>query len=213
MNKFIFFVFLLSSISFAKINLAFVTLGGGYPGGIIGDLNSSFEKAYKMAVENFGASRTESLTKTQGGSFSANIAFRFIDTAFIPRKMQFGGLIGYSYHGTGEAKWQEKYDGYDLSVSGKYSISEIRFTPVALIFNENITGLGVGAGGAYNFVNYNQKQTSNLPSIVSLPNSLSSLNSGFTWLIWGMLRYQIFGIEASFTGVNRYYIGAFICVP
>jgi hypothetical protein len=198
----------------AKVNLAFIKVGGGYPMGIINELNSSFESAYAQAQSTFGSSGTTSLTKTNGGYFSTNIGFGFYDSTDMANRNVFGFAAGYSYTGTGEAKYLDNFtiqnQNYTLSVSGKYSINEFRVMPILFKLNESFEGFGGGVGIEYALVNYHQKSTTNIPNSLFVLPDMAHKSSGLTWCAWLYGQLNFIGVEIALSGVNLFSIGAFI---
>lgn len=197
---------LVASISAGQFLPFKISVGGGYPFGIVGMLNNDFKEAYDQATSAFGSFDQESLTKTAGGSFCTNIGFANLDTT---KNVFFGGIIGYSYHGTGKAKYElvDNSPAMTLSVTGKYSVNEIRLLPCFVKFGEN-ESFGGGAGLAYNFVKYIQENGNSTGSF-TLPK-MESKSSGATWCIYGFVLIHAIGVEAELNGLNTFYLGAFI---
>lgn len=183
-----------------------ISIGGGYPFGIVSTLNNDFKEAYDQATSAFGSFDNESLTKTGGGSFCSNIGFANLDTT---KNVFFGGIVGYSYHGTGKAKYElvDNSVPMTLSVTGKYSVNEIRLMPCLVKIGEK-EAFGGGAGLAYNFVKYTQ-ESGNSSGSFNLPKT-DSKSSGATWCIYGFVQIHAIGVEAELNGLNTFYLGAFL---
>jgi hypothetical protein len=222
--KMIFLIFsLLCFNSFASdIGVTYITVGGGYPLGLVIKLNSQFEDAFNQTNSAFGyTGAKETLTKTySAGSFSANIGIGKQDSIInLQHNFNWFLMLGYSVNGTKKAKWSSTFsDGkstYKLGVSGRYAMHDIRFLPVFWTAYtdavNNPRAFGIGAGGVYSIVKYSQTSENNVPNSMQLPD-ISTTSSGFAWCLYGFWKFsELVGIEVSSSGKNLFYAGLFIC--
>jgi hypothetical protein len=209
MKNFLLLFLFISIIDAGEFEPFQLTIGGGYPFGIIGKLNDDFKTAFDQVNSTWSSGNSGSLVKAKGWSINTNLAFVKIDTT---KNVNFGCILGYAYHSTGEAKYELKDNliPLELSVTGKYNINELRIVPSLIKFTEeNIFGGGVGL--TYNIVKYNQKHVNSSGTFV-LPN-MESGTSGATLCIYGFLRIggindgQSLVLEIELNGLNTLYIG------
>jgi hypothetical protein len=208
-KQFVILLLIISGSAFSSdIDPFKISLGGGYPFGLVSMLNDDFRKAYNQATSAYGSFNTESLTKTAGGSFCTNIGICKNDTT---KSVLFGGIFGYSYHGTGKAKYElvDNSVPMTLSVTGKYSVHELRLLPCLLGTSKKAL-IGGGAGAAYNFVKYTQEGGSSISlGNFTMPQT-DFKSSGLTWCIYGFAEIGMIGVEAEVNGLNTFYLGAFL---
>lgn len=212
MKNMILLLILFSGVSFSE---TFLMVGGGYPYGIIRNLNNACESAYETTNNLFGKSYGGSLTKTQGGTFAVSFGMRLLDS-IASSSAGVGLVLGYSYHGTGEAGYSNIFSidnqRITLSSKSKYAMHEIKLVPMILTANSENAMLGIGAGAEYDFVKYTQKNTNTAPNTSFELPDLNLNSSGFTWILQAFLKYKYLGIEASTSGMNVFYIGAILYV-
>jgi hypothetical protein len=191
----------------AGLKSAFLTVGGGYPYGIVNDLNSQFKSAYDQTKSIYGSSSSDNLTTASGKAFSANYGMGFFDTEVDRSKMQYGIDFGYSYSSVGDAKYTNSHG----TVTGSYGVHEIRVVPMLFSFYKNSysTKITLGAGAEYAIVNYNVTSDVSNPSgmLGDVSSSFPVNTSGLTWVLWSTIHTDPFGIELAVTGVNSFYIG------
>jgi hypothetical protein len=191
----------------AEIKSAFFTLGGGYPYGIVNDLNTQFKTAYDQTKAAYGASSDDNLTTASGKALSLNYGLGFFGTEVDRNKMQYGIDIGYSYSSVGDAKYTNAHG----TVTGSYGVHEIRVVPMLFSLYEASysTKFTLGAGAEYAIVNYTV--SSDVANSSGMPGDASSSypinSSGLTWVLWGTIHTDPIGLEVAVTGVNSFYIG------
>jgi hypothetical protein len=208
-------------LSASELGITYLSIGGGYPVGLLNSLNSGLEKTYGQTDAIYGNTSDEKLTKTYAaGSFSCNLGIGNKEISTMSdNAWKWFMMCGYSFHGTGESKWSETYNNgtnnYDLSVSAKYKMHDIRLLPVAWWtygYDSDPRAFGIGAGGQYSFVKYIQSQKNEIPNNPwKMPDNVSLTSSGITWIVYGFLQFgQYCGIEVSTSGTNLFYVGIFL---
>ena len=191
------------------------TLGGGIPIGLISDVNSGMEDAWNTTANTLGSNGSEKIDKTFGGSFSCNLGF--LKENVENKSSTWGMMFGYSYHGTGEAKWTNTYNGTDPTTGNNTSVTfnatmkrklhEFRALPVlATMIGEGSMLLG-GAGLHYTLDKYTQKQSTSIGYNFGLPPSADVEDNGFGFVAWASILFDQLGFEASYSTKNWFYIG------